>query len=369
MANKRKSVSTRKGCGAGSRPLKKQDLPLVKEQGAGVQPSDYEAVMLVNLSGKKTSVWYKKSQAVFTALRAADGLHRNMLLSCTDGKTHHYEWSMQEKDTVAFYQTSLVPLCDEQGNITQVLSLTRNISAWGASVAENVLSEKTGARTFAQILLAAREEEKKAICKTLHDEVGSSAVMLSSLVKILESDLEEGTCARGLSDLAELRKQLRGCLERIRNVIVTLRPPSLEFDGALGGSIRELLENTSHYLGIPFEFKYSPRLSERAISDNVKIVLYRVTQEALSNIAKHASAKHITACLKKQKNTLYLTIADDGIGFKVAAQRSINHIGLLAMKDSVRLLGGRISIKSAPGKGTCIAVSCPCVVYEGKSWK
>ena len=62
---------------------------------------------------------------------------------------------------------------------------------------------------------------------------------------------------------------------------------------------------------------------------------------------------------------LHLSVHDDGVGFSVAAQKSIRHIGLLAMKDSVRLLGGTISIKSVKGEGTLIKVKCPCVIYGG----
>lgn len=370
MTGKRKLVSTSERCCTNIRPQKR---PVGKVSAAYISGaygkrsllSGYEAVLCVDMYTRETEVLHQKSAQVARVLQEMQGIHREELWRVSGGKISHYEWSMPDKDEILFYQTTLIPLGDCDGQTARVLSLTRNISLWNADGHKDLLCENNAhAKTFAQMLLAAREEEKKIICKALHDELGSSAVMLSSLLHIAQSSVEQGQRTEALNDLQELNKQLQLSLERLKNVIITLRPPTLECDGALGGSIRELLENTGHYLDIPFEFKYSPRLSEKGISDNVKIVLYRVVQEALSNIAKHSRAKHITVSLRKQKFTLYLTVCDDGVGFRPRMQRSIKHIGLLAMKDSVRLLGGRISIKSAPGKGTRIAVSCPSTVYE-----
>ena len=371
MTNKRNTVSTRKRSCAGTGPRleRKQTKPMgTRETGSASATSwrEYEAVLLINWITYEDDVLFGRNDPVVGALRRSGGLHSQMLLACSDKRVHQYEWSMQMQDYTQFYQTSLVPLCDAQGRISQVLSLTRDITSAGAAAeaALPLLREGPCAKTFAQMLLAAREEEKKAICKTLHDELGSSAVMLSALLRVAQQSIEKGSRKQALADLAAFQTQLQQSWERMKNVIVTLRPPSLEQDGALGGSIQELLQNISRYLQIPYTFNYSQEMSERGISDNVKILLYRVAQEALSNIAKHARAKHITAELLKDGSDLHLTIADDGVGFTPSAHRSISHIGLLAMKDNVRLLGGRISIKSAPGKGTRIQVTCPCVVYE-----
>ena len=116
---------------------------------------------------------------------------------------------------------------------------------------------------------------------------------------------------------------------------------------------------------IPYTIDYDPATKENGISDSVKILLYRIVQEALNNIVKHARASKIYVLLARQGDQIRLVVEDDGIGFKPVKQRSIRKVGLLAMQDSVRLLGGTISIKSTPGKGTRIEVACPCVVYGG----
>ena len=208
--------------------------------------------------------------------------------------------------------------------------------------------------------------EKKEISKALHDEIGSAVVILTALLSLVKASVKEGDRKQALADIAKLDAQIKDSIERVKNIVVSLRPPSLENDGALGGSIRELLENISGYVHIPYTFEYKPSASENGISDSVKILLYRIVQEALNNIVKHARAKSIYVLLDRTGDQIRLIVQDDGIGFKQIKQRSIRKVGLLAMKDSVRLLGGNISIKSEPGKGTRIEVVCPCVVYGGK---
>ena len=368
MTNERKSVSTRKRCGVRICPQKKQEKTNIA-YGIGKADaallSGYEAVLCIDIERNRAQVFHQGEKPLARILLAPNGLHHDKLMVCKDGKICHYEWSMPRKQETLYYQTSLIPLQNREGKTEQVFSFTKNITYFHLPAANDFMLREGGpAKTFAQMLIAAREKEKKELCKTLHDELGSSAVVLSSLLRVAQVNVEKGLCAQALEELQQLREQLQNSLERLKQVVVSLRPPSLENDGALGGSIRELLENASRYLGIPFEFKYSTRLSEVGISDNVKILVYRVVQEALNNIAKHSHAKHISASLKKQKGMLHLTIADDGIGFNPKEVRSIDHIGLLAMEDSASLLGGKITIQSAPEKGTRIALSCPCVVYE-----
>jgi len=369
MTDKRTSVSARKRCRTNTCPRKKQakttSIAFSTGKTDAALLSGYEAVLCIDMDSQRVEVLQARNTQITRALLAEKGIHRDMLASCTDGKTCHYEWSMPEKDKTSYHQTSLMPLQNERGQTVRVMSFTKNITFYHLPVGDPCeLREGGPAKTFAQMLLAAREKEKKELCKTLHDELGSSAVALSALLRVAQLSVEKGTRRQALADLQGLNEQLQQSLERLKAVVVSLRPPTLENDGALGGSIGELLENTGRYLNIPFEFNCDERLSERGISDSVKIVIYRVVQESLNNIAKHASAKHIRVSLKKRKGNLYLTIDDDGIGFNPQEVRSIEHIGLLAMRDSVNLLGGKITIKSAPNKGTHIALACPCIVYE-----
>ncbi len=273
-----------------------------------------------------------------------------------------YEW---QEDTCV-RQTTLLPLTNKEGHVDEVLSVTRDISAWSipSQQEEHALHEGAAPRTFAQLLLAARETEKREIAKALHDEIGTASVMLSALVSMTKQSVQKGNTAQALKDLERLQTQTQHSIERLRNIIVSLRPPSLDTDGALRGSIEELVQEVCNLGRLKYRFVCSRQMPEKGISDRVKILLYRLVQEALSNVVKHAQAKQVTVALKRQHNEMFVSISDDGIGFKNTQRRSINHVGLRSMQDSIRLLGGTLEIISASGKGTQIKVACPCTVYE-----
>ncbi len=291
------------------------------------------------------------------------GLHQTHLRQAfATGRPVRYEWH----DDGSVHQTTLLPLTNKGGQVDEVLSVTRDISSWSTSPStdEQALHEGTAPRTFAQLLLAARETEKREIAKALHDEIGSASVIVAALVSITKQSVQNGNNAQALKDLERLQIQTQHCIERLRNIIVTLRPPSLGTDGALRGNIEELVQEVCNLGRLKHRFVCACNMPEKGISDRVKILLYRLVQEALSNVVKHAHAKRVTVTLKRKNGEMFVTVSDDGIGFKNTQRRSIHHVGLRCMQDSVRLLGGTLEIISAPGKGTQIKVSCPCTVYE-----
>ena len=327
--------------------------------------SGYDFILLVDrITGQAERVGGKKVPP--EGLYEKNRLHIAALEETAKHGVSHYEWSLPVDGKNVLYQTTCFSLPNLDGHVRNIISFSRNIT--GKSVPyfdSRALHEGTRARTFAQMLLATRETEKKEISKTLHDEIGSSAVMLTALLSLVRASVTSGNQSQALRDLSQLDEQLKATIERLKNVIVSLRPLSLENKGGLGGAVRDLLENISQFSMIPYRFDYDAVDEQICLSDNVKILLYRIVQEALTNIVKHARAKRIRVSLKQAAHQIRLEVCDDGIGFEPAQQLSIEHVGLLAMRDSVELLGGTISIKSAPGKGTRIEVSCPCIVYGG----
>lgn len=326
----------------------------------------YDFVLLVNTKTQRSAYLGGNTRPSATLYRT--DLHASALKEAVKQGVFHYEWSAKRGKEQRLYQTTCVALSPEVGQATQVLSLSRNITHGFIPYTTPVsgLREGFAPRTFAQILLATRETEKKEISKALHDEIGSSAVMLTALLSLVRASVQAKNTKQALRDLAQLDAHIKQSVERIKNVIVSLRPPAIENKGGLGGAVRDLLDNVSALNHIPYTFDYEESDDQIGLSDNVKILLYRIVQEALTNIVKHAHAKHIHVCLKPVGTRIHLSVCDDGVGFVPAKQLSIKQVGLLAMKDSVKLLGGKISVKSAPGKGTQITVSCPRVVYGGK---
>ena len=343
--------------------LAPEDLKSIQKHGV----EGYDVVAVVDALTRQATVVSNISGRLSPA-DITDNLtaYSRPLKQALEGHIQHYEWGLEKAGKHCFYQTTLIPLSGENNQIDRILFLTRDITYWGGVYrGGEILREGTAPRTFSQILLAARETEKKEISKALHDEIGSAVVILTALLSLVKASVKEGNRKQALADIAKLDAQIKNSVDRVKNIIVSLRPPSLENDGALGGSVQELLENISGYVHIPYTFEYDPATKENGISDSVKILLYRIVQEALNNIVKHARASKIYVLLARQGDQIRLVVEDDGVGFKPVKQRSIRKVGLLAMQDSVRLLGGTISIKSTPGKGTRIEVACPCVVYGG----
>ena len=328
--------------------------------GVSVEQASLKFIGYIPRKGKPEIVWNSLSQAIAKDL--VKDFHAQKLKKAFAGDIQQYCWSEDTKP--AFYQTTLLPLLFISKK-PLVLMTVREIKLGKVPTAHSLFLRETNEQqlTVAQLLLSAREEEKRKISKSLHDELGSAAVILTSLLSLVRLQIEKNQKKKALAQLQELDGQIKNCIGRLKNIVVSLRPPSLEQEGALCGFIGELLENVSRYANIPFTFDCKDA-GEQGVSDSVKITLYRVVQEALNNIVKHAKAKHIYVSLHRKEASFYLTIQDDGVGFRKKSQHSIRSMGLLAMKESVRSLGGTISIKSTLGKGTCIKVVCPCAVYE-----
>lgn len=304
---------------------------------------------------------------VSKTILAGKGPHEGKLEKALKGEIQQYEWIYMEGS--ALFQTTMIPIPTQLSGVPTVLVATRNITGWVSEPVEVKavdvgLREAHSVHTFSQVLLAAREEEKRTLSKALHDEIGSAAVILTSLLRIIRDNVEKANKKKALNYIGELDGQIKNCIERIKNIVVSMRPPSLEQDGALCQSIRELVENVSHYARVSYTFDCDETLSEQGVSDRIKILLYRVVQEALNNVVKHARAHAVYLSLQRKDDRFLLVVQDDGIGFSQPKQSSVTHIGLLAMRDSVRLIGGTISIKSSKGKGTRIEITCPCFVYE-----
>ncbi len=328
----------------------------------------YDFILLVDSKTYKAEALGGRDASAHITMYEKGIIHRQALKEALKNGIYHYEWSEDVSGQTTWFQTTCVVLSQSVGRANKVLSLSRNISRWGRQyTVSRSIREWAEPKTFSQILLATREAEKREISKALHDEVGSSSVILTALLSLVKLDVQKGATKRALRDIEQLDQQIKEGIERLRNIIISLRPPMLDNPGGLCGAIRDLLENVSALNHLPYQFNCKTGDDEMGLTENVRILLYRIVQEAVTNIVKHARAKHIDVSLKQMGSKVCLQVKDDGVGFDTTQFVSIQHIGLLAMKDSVEMMGGTITIKSALGKGTRIEVTCPSVVYGGKN--
>lgn len=330
----------------------------VKEQGV----EGYDLVYIADTRDKQVFMFGKpKGFATQDITDSNQPVHQRAYQKASLGEVVTYEWSMNQGKDTCFFQSTLIPLRDSAGKVGSVLGLVKNITSWAYKYAHTHFLKELGGKTFSQLLLMAREEERKKISSALHDEIGSAAVILTSLLSMVKQSVETGDQKQALKDISDLDAQIKNCIERVKNIVVSLRPPNLETI-TLADAVQELLDNMTHYKGIKHTFKAQTD-DDVPVSDEVKIVLYRVAQESLNNVIKHSGATRVDVVIKRGEKDVLLRVRDNGKGFEQSSQQSIEHIGLLSMRDSVAYLGGKFTIKSEPGKGTVIEATCPKVVY------
>jgi PAS domain S-box-containing protein len=200
-----------------------------------------------------------------------------------------------------------------------------------------------------------REQEKSRIARELHDELGQLLTMLQMDLAWCREKLPPGNEAFA-AKVDRMATLLKGTIAATRRIAADLRPLMLD-DLGLVPSIEWLVENFRQRSGIACELSVDRR--ELALSKAQSSAVFRIVQESLTNVAKHAQAAHADIAIERDDGALVVRIEDDGVGFSPQAPRKQNSFGLLGLRERVSLLGGEVTIESAPGAGTIIEVRLP----------
>jgi len=211
-------------------------------------------------------------------------------------------------------------------------------------------------------LLAAQETERRRISKELHDGLGQSLTVMKLKVGFIQRKLSEGQ--------EELKAECEGTLRYIDQVIENARrmsrdlSPSILEDLGLSAALRRLADEFSKVHGIDFTVEID-RI-DHLFSEKARIVLYRTLQEALTNIEKHARAKKASLTIRREPDTVFFEVKDDGVGFEVASTLAAEKgLGLATINERVRMLGGSLKLWSRQGSGTCISFEIPLQEAKG----
>lgn len=241
-------------------------------------------------------------------------------------------------------------LLDEQGE-------TRYILATGIDVTRQRKAEDN-IRTYAELLTEAHENERKRIARELHDETAQELARLALDIDLLISSPKLLQKASDMVErLEEFRKKTDSILQGVRRFSQDLRPPVLEDFGlivALQWIAEEL--NVHYMLNVTVGVTGTPR----RIMPNTELVLFRIAQEALNNVRKHAKATRVDVNLAFLPDSVRLTVVDNGQGFKMPEDRGefvpMGKLGLLGMYERSRLIDGQFLLESDIGKGTTVDV-------------
>ena len=209
------------------------------------------------------------------------------------------------------------------------------------------LSQRT-ARDALRRVVDAQETERRRLARELHDETGQALTSILLGLKALEESAEEGA-------LAELRQLVVDTLQDVRRLAVELRPPVLD-DFGLGAALERLTTAFGEQTGMSVQFESS--LGDVRLPNDVETTLYRIVQEALTNVVKHAQAQTVSVVLSVADDSAAAVVQDDGQGFDPRSTR-IDGFGVEGMRERVVLLDGRLRVESRAGGGTTIAAEVP----------
>ncbi len=253
---------------------------------------------------------------------------------------------------VTSWEMRYIPELGENGAVRSVLAVGRDFTdrKQFEQVAQ-VRAEEIQA--LAASLMTAQEEERRRVSRELHDQIcqqlGSLAIEIGEFAK---QPLPQETQSR----LKAFQDRVVATSEESRHIAYHLHPSVLDDLGVVA-SLRSLCQAFSNEIKIAVELSTVDLPS--SVPRELASCLYRVAQESLQNVAKHASAKHIWFALTSRNKALTLSIADDGVGFDLEAMRGRGGLGLVSMKERARLVKAKLSIRSQLGHGTRIALEVP----------
>lgn len=205
-------------------------------------------------------------------------------------------------------------------------------------------------------VLEAQENERKVIARELHDSIGGN---LAAIKMSLEMRIEKmgDFHAEGMLSLERIVEHIKDQIAEVRRITARLRPQVLDSLGLLGAIRADCRQSEEQYQGIRIGQRLD--LQEEQIDESLKLALYRIFQEALTNAARHASAENIRVALSANAGSLELTVEDDGSGFDPQGGMGDGHYGLKNMHDRAVLCGGSLRLESAPGAGTRVSAVFP----------
>jgi signal transduction histidine kinase len=218
-------------------------------------------------------------------------------------------------------------------------------------------------RKLSAHLQTTRDEERARIAREIHDELGQALSIIQLDLNWLELNLKKGEEAV-LEKIQHMSSFTGKIIKEVQRISQELRPSVLDhlgFSAALAWQAQEFTRRTGIHCDFLIKSENIKLNNEQSIS------LFRVLQETLTNVIRHAKARRVTITLAENNGEIKLTVCDDGIGIPREKINDPNSLGLIGIRERIIVLEGRISIKGKPNKGTILQVSVPIKKKGGKS--
>ena len=246
---------------------------------------------------------------------------------------------------------------DAQVRVSRIREIRELGTAFNEMV-QQIGKYRAGVRQYVADITHSQEEERKRIARELHDDTVQSLIAIGQRIELIKTTLDDPTETR--SRLTELRTMVTGTIASVRQFSRDLRPLALE-DLGLVAAMQYLVNQLAQSEGIKVNLKIDGDIE--GLPTDMEVAIYRILQETLNNIRKHAHASEASVHAQFTKRQIKLTIQDNGQGFEVPEAitdfASDGSFGVMGLHERAQLFGGEVSVKSQPGKGTIIQMVMP----------
>jgi PAS domain S-box-containing protein len=298
------------------------------------------------------------------------------------GRAENEGWRVRKDGTRFWADEILTAVCDKRGTVTGFTKITRDLThrmlVESAAERQRQDSERDDYR---RQVVAAEENERRRLARELHDQLGQHLAALALGLDEIRRMIGDDTGDRGAgsndggregrSRVASRLHALQGLTTTMtidaRNLALELRPPELD-DVGLASALETLVSRWSARTRIAADLEVSG-LAGKAVAPDAGTAIYRIVQEALTNVVKHAAAERVSIIVKPTHAGVRLIVEDDGCGFDPATAlkraRMDSRLGIAGMRERATLTGGTIAVESEPGSGTTIYVTIPAAIHDG----
>jgi len=248
------------------------------------------------------------------------------------------------------------PMRNEQGEIYRVIHLVNDVTERKKGV-EDLRASREQLRALAGRLQAVREEERTDIAREIHDELGGALtgmkVDVSFLIKSALKIKNEAARTSLLAGMDSVTKAIDTTIHAVRRIAMELRPGILD-DLGLVAALEWQLKDFEKRTGIRCEF--FPPAEDISLDADLSTALFRIFQEALTNVVRHSGATEVRVRLRADADSSTLEVEDNGKGIEKEKINSSKSLGLLGMRERAQMFGGRVTVTGTPGIGTTVTV-------------
>lgn len=287
------------------------------------------------------------------AMRGDPGMQ--LQFASIQGRYESEGWRVRKNGLQFWAHVILAPLRDETGKQRGFSEIVHDITD-RKRAEEDLYSYADRLKTTSRRLVEVQESERRLLATELHDRVGQNLTALGINLSIIAGGLPGGTKPELAARLEDCSALVEATVDAMRDVMAELRPHALD-DYGLPAALRSLATGFSRRTGIHVDFEKEGRGAD--LPKPVDLAMFRIAQEALNNVAKHARAKRVEIAIRRRNGAAVLSVRDNGVGFdpeRIGGPRAEAGWGLLIMRERAEAVGAQFSLKAVPNRGVQVLV-------------